>query len=324
MTHPTRRSLALTGLLLAALSPAVLAQAAWPSKPITLIVPFAPGGSTDVTGRMLAAKLRDELGQTVVVENRGGAGGNLGADAAARAAPDGYTLFLATSTHVTNISLYKKLPYDFQRDFAPVSQVAFIPNALAINAKVPVKNLAQFLTYVRDPKNEMRYGSAGNGSSLHIAGALFNSMAKANMVHVPYKGSGPAIIDVLGGQIEAIFSPLVDVLPHIRSGKLKAIGVTTRGRSAQLPDTPAINEALPGYEVTLWNGILVPAKTPPEIVARLNAAINKILEQPDTKKVLAEQGSEPAPGTPAQFRDFIAKEIPVWKRLVELSGASTD
>jgi tripartite-type tricarboxylate transporter receptor subunit TctC len=324
MTHPTRRSIALTGLLLATLSPAVLAQAAWPGKPITMIVPFAPGGSTDVTGRMLAAKLREELGQTVVVENRGGAGGNLGADVAARAAPDGYTIFLATSTHVTNMSLYKKLSYDFQKDFAPVSQVAFIPNALAVNAKVPVNNLTEFMAYVRDPKNEVRYGSAGNGSSLHIAGALFNSMAKAHMVHIPYKGSGPAIVDVLGGQIEAIFSPLVDVLPHIRSGRLKAIGVTTHNRSAQLPGTPAINEALPGYEVTLWNGILVPAKTPAAIVTRLNAAINKILAQPDTKKLLAEQGSEPAPGTPAQFRDFIAKEVPVWKRLVEVSGAAAD
>lgn len=328
MFHPNRRSvrraIALAGLLCVMAPASVLAQAAWPSKPITLIVPFAPGGSTDVTGRMLAAKLKDELGQTVVVENRGGAGGNLGADVAARAAPDGHTLFLATSTHVTNISLYKKISYDFQKDFVPVSQVAFIPNALAINAKVPANNLAEFMAYIRDPRNEVRYGSAGNGSSLHIAGALFNSMAKANMVHVPYKGSGPAIIDVLGGQIEAIFSPLVDVLPHIRSGKLKAIGVTTKGRSDQLPGIPAISEGLPGYEVTLWNGILVPAKTPPEIVARLNAAINRILSQPDTKKMLADQGSEPAPGTPAQFREFIAKEVPVWKRLVELSGATAD
>jgi hypothetical protein len=323
--HPlVRRSIAQAGLLWALLPLAAFAQAPWPSKPITLIVPFAPGGSTDVTGRMLAAKLKDELGQTVVVENRGGAGGNLGAEAAARAAPDGHTLFLATSTHVTNISLYKKLNYDFQRDFVPVSQVAFIPNALAVNAKVPVNSLTEFMAYVRDPKNDMRYGSAGNGSSLHIAGALFNSMAKSNMVHVPYKGSGPAIVDVLGGQIEGIFSPLVDVLPHIRSGKLKAIGVTTKGRSDQLPGTPAINEALPGYEVTLWNGILVPARTPPEVVSRLNAAINKVLAQPETKKLLAEQGSEPAPGTSAQFRDFIAKEVPVWKRLVELSGASAD
>lgn len=324
MHLPIRRSIARASLLLALAPLAAMAQAPWPSKPITLIVPFAPGGSTDVTGRMLAAKLRDELGQTVVVENRGGAGGNLGAEVASRAAADGHTLFLATSTHVTNISLYKKLSYDFQRDFVPVSQVAYIPNALAVNAKVPVNNLTEFMAYARDPKNEMRYGSAGNGSSLHIAGALFNSMAKANMVHVPYKGSGPAIVDVLGGQIEGIFSPLVDVLPHIRSGKLKAIGVTTKGRSEQLPGVPAINEALPGYEVTLWNGILVPARTPPEIVNRLNAAINKILAQPETKKLLAEQGSEPAPSTPAQFREFIAKEVPVWKRLVEVSGASAD
>jgi tripartite-type tricarboxylate transporter receptor subunit TctC len=301
------------------------AQAPWPSaKPITLVVPFAPGGSTDVTGRMLAAKLKAEIGQTVIVENRGGAGGNLGADFAAKAAPDGYTIFLATSTHATNVSLYSKLPYDFVRDLAPVSQVAYIPNALVVNAKVPVNNLAEFLAYARDPKNDVRFGSAGNGSSLHIAGALFNSMAGAKMLHVPYKGSGPAILDLLGGQIEAMFSPLVDVLPHIKSGKLKAIGITTKKRSPTMPDAAAINEALPGYEVALWNGILVPAKTPPEIINKLNLAINRILQQPDTVTLLADQGSEPAPGTPAQFREFIAKEIPHWKKLVEISGARSD
>jgi tripartite-type tricarboxylate transporter receptor subunit TctC len=301
------------------------AQAPWPSaKPITLVVPFAPGGSTDVTGRMLAAKLKAEIGQTVIVENRGGAGANLGADFAAKAAPDGYTIFLATSTHATNVSLYSKLPYDFVRDLAPVSQVAYIPTALVVNAKVPVNNLAEFLAYARDPKNDVRFGSAGNGSSLHIAGALFNSMAGAKMLHVPYKGSGPAILDLLGGQIEAMFSPLVDVLPHIKSGKLKAIGITTKKRSPTMPDAAAINEALPGYEVALWNGILVPAKTPPEIINKLNLAINRILQQPDTVTLLADQGSEPAPGTPAQFREFIAKEIPHWKKLVEISGARSD
>ncbi len=300
------------------------AQAPWPSKPVTLVVPFAPGGSTDVTGRMLAAKLKAEIGQTVIVENRGGAGGNLGADYAAKAAPDGHTIFLATSTHATNVSLYSKLPYDFVRDLAPVSQVAYIPNALVVNAKVPVKNLAEFLAYARDPKNDVRYGSAGNGSSLHIAGALFNSMGGTRMLHVPYKGSGPAILDLLGGQIEAMFSPLVDVLPHIKSGRLTAIGITTKKRSATMPDVAAINEALPGYEVALWNGILVPSKTPPEIINKLNVAINKILQQPETVSLLADQGSEPAPGSPAQFREFIAKEIPHWKKLVEISGARAD
>ncbi len=308
----------------AAFAATAMAQGAWPSKPVTMIVPFAPGGSTDVTGRMLASKLKAELGQTVIVDNRGGAGGNVGADLAAKAAPDGHTIFLTTSTHVTNISLYKKLPYDLVKDFTPVSQVAFIPNALVVNANVPVKNLAEFIAYARNPKNDLRFGSAGNGSSLHIAGALFNSIAGTKMLHVPYKGSGPAILDLLGGQIEAMFSPLVDVLPHIKSGKLRAIGITTKKRSPILPEVAAINEALPGYEVTLWNGILVPSKTPPEVVTKLNAAINNILQQPDTRALLAEQGSEPAPGTPAQFRDFIASEVPHWKKLVEVSGASTD
>ena len=321
MTHlmPWIRKLTAAALCAA---PLLAGAQAWPSKNINLVVPFAPGGSTDVTGRMLAAKLKNELGQAVLVENKGGAGGNLGADYAARSTPDGHTIFLATSTHVTNISLYKKLPYYLVKDFTPVSQVAFIPNALVVNANVPVNNLAEFLAYVRNPKNTVRYGSAGNGSSLHIAGALFNSMANAHMQHIPYKGSGPAIVDLLGGQIEAMFSPLVDVVPHIKSGKLKAIGVTTKTRSAILPDTPAIIEALPGYEVTLWNGIFVPAKTPPEVAAKLNAAINRILAQPETRQLLAEQGSEPAAGTQAQFRDFIGTEIVRWRKLVEISGAT--
>jgi tripartite-type tricarboxylate transporter receptor subunit TctC len=327
MNDPTRlrRTLGVAlALVFASVAPTTASAQSWPSKPVTLVVPFAPGGSTDVTGRMLAAKLRNEIGQTVLVENKGGAGGNLGADHAARSAPDGHTIFLATSTHATNVSLYKKLSYDFQRDLTPVSQVAFIPNLLVVNSSVPVNNLAEFLAYVRDPKNKVRYGSAGNGSSLHIAGALFNSMAGARMEHIPYKGSGPAIVDLLGGQIEAVFSPLVDVVPHVRSGRLKAIGITTKGRSAVFPEVPAITEQLPGYEVTLWNGILVPAKTPPDVVNKLNQAINTILAQPETKQLLAEQGSEPAPGTSTQFRDFIAAEIVRWRRLVEISGATVD
>lgn len=295
----------------------------WPKKrPVILVVPFAPGGSTDATGRMLAAKLKDEIGQTVVVENKSGAGGNVGADYAARSEPDGYTMFLATSTHATNVTLYKKLNYDFTRDFVPVLQVAFIPNLLVVNASLPVNNLAEFLAYVRDPKNTVSYGSAGNGSSLHIAGALFNSMADAHMQHIPYKGSGPAIIDLLGGRIEAVFSPMVDVMPHVRSGRLKAIGITTKSRSVVLPDVPAIAEQLPGYEVTLWNGILLPSKTPQPVVDKLSAALNSILSQPETKQLLAQQGSEAAPSTPAKFGEFIDSEIVRWRKLVEISGAA--
>ncbi len=296
----------------------------WPAKPITLIVPFAAGGSTDVTGRMLAARLRAELGQSVVVENRGGAGGNIGAEAAAKAAPDGHTIFLMTSTHVTNISLYKNLSYDLMRDFQPVTQVAFIPNALVVVNSVPVNNLAEFVRLVQDQKNTIHYGSAGNGSSPHIAAALFNSMAKGHMIHIPYKGTGPAIVDLLGGQIHAIFSPLVDVLPHIKAGKVKALGITTKARSALFPELPAIGEVLPGYEVALWNGLLVPAKTPHEVVNKLSEAVAKILRQPEVRKLLAEQGSEPVGNTPAEFRDFIASEVPKWRSLVEVSGAKIE
>jgi tripartite-type tricarboxylate transporter receptor subunit TctC len=260
----------------------------------------------------------------VVVENRGGAGGNIGAEAAAKAAPDGYTMFLMTSTHVTNMSLYKSLGYELMRDFQPVTQVAFIPNALVVVNSVPVNNLAEFVKYVQDPKNTIHYGTAGNGSSPHIAAALFNSLAKGHMNHVPYKGTGPAIVDLLGGQIHAIFSPLVDVLPHIKAGKVKALGITTKARSALFPELPAIGEILPGYEVALWNGLLVPAKTPVDVVAKLNEAAVRVLHQPEVRKLLAEQGSEPVGNSYAEFRDFIASEVPKWRSLVELSGARVE
>ncbi len=308
--------------LICSVAPTIAQSPTWPAKAVTLVVPFAPGGSTDVTARMLASKLKGEIGENVVVENKSGAGGNVGAEHVARSAPDGYTIFLGTSTHATNATLYKNLSYSLQRDLMPVAQVAFIPNLLVVRPAIPAGTLEEFLAYVRDPKNTVRYGSAGNGSSLHIAGALFNKMAAAHMEHIPYRGSGPAITDRLGGHIEAMFSPLVDVLPHVQSGKLKAIGITTKKRNATLPDVPAIGEALPGYEVALWNGIFVPADTPSDVVIKLNAAINRVLAASDTKKLLAEQGSEPALGTPEQFRDFVAAEVETWRKLVLISGAT--
>jgi tripartite-type tricarboxylate transporter receptor subunit TctC len=313
----------LAAVLAAGTAAEVLADT-WPSKPISIVVPFAAGGSSDVTARMLAAKLRAEFGQNFVVENRPGAGGNIGADAVAKAAPDGYTLLLATSTHVTNPALYKSLPYDFLRDLVPVSQVAFIPSVLVVNPSVPAKTLPEFIKLIQDAKGAVNYGSSGSGSSPHLAAAVFNKMAKGNMTHVPYKGSAPALADLLGGQIQAVFSPFVDALPHIKAGKLRALGMTSKGRSALLPELPAIGEALPGYDVVLWNGIFAPARTPPDIVARLSEAIAKIVRQPDTKKLLAEQGSEPVSSTPAEFRDFVASEAPRWRSLVELSGARVE
>jgi tripartite-type tricarboxylate transporter receptor subunit TctC len=300
------------------------AAQSWPAKPIKLIVPYPPGGSTDVTARLVADNLRPLLGQTVVIENKPGAGANIGADFVAKSPPDGYTFLMATSTHATNPSLYKDLPYDFVRDLAPVAQTAFIPNVLVVTQNIPVANLAEFISYVRDPKNTVNYGSAGNGSSQHLSAALFNSMAGGHMVHVPYKGGAPATADLIGGQIQVYFGPLVEVISHIKGGKIKALGITTRKRSPLLPEVPTIGELLPGYEVALWNGILAPAKTPPDIVNKLNQAIVKVLDQPDIKTRLAEQGSEPAGNSPDEFRRFIAAEVEKWKTLVKISGAKIE
>lgn len=316
----------LRGLLAAAFGGAAMPHALaqdWPAKPVTIIVPFAPGGSTDATARMLAARLRTMFNQSFVVENRPGAAGNVGAEQVARAAPDGYTWLLATSSHVTNISLYKSLRYDFVRDLAPVSQVAVIPSLLVVNPRVPARTLPEFIRLVQE-QNAVSYGSSGSGSSPHLAAEVFNKMAAGKMVHVPYKGSGPALVDLLGGQIQAVFAPFIDALPQVRAGKLRPLGMTSKGRSALLPDVPAIAEVLPGYDVVLWNGIFAPARTPPEVVARLSQAIGEVLRQEDTRKMLAEQGSEPMASTPAAFKQYVASEIPKWQALVELSGAKVE
>ncbi|MCX7141250.1 MAG: tripartite tricarboxylate transporter substrate binding protein [Proteobacteria bacterium] len=309
----------------------LLAQAAlpafadtWPTRAIKLVVPYPPGGSTDVTARVIAENLRPLLGQSVVVDNRPGAGGNIGAEAVAKSAPDGYTLLMATSTHVTNMSLYKNLPYDFVQDFSPVAQITFIPNVLVVGQSLPVNNLAEFIAYVKSGKYAVNYGTAGNGSSQHLSSALFNSMVAGNMVHVPYKGGAPATADLLAGQIQAYFGPLVEVLPHIRGGKVKALGITTKKRSPLLPEVPTIAEALPGYEVALWNAILAPGKTPADIVTKLNEAIVRVLSLPEVKARLAEQGSESVGNSPAEFAQFIGAEVGKWKELVRISGAKIE
>jgi tripartite-type tricarboxylate transporter receptor subunit TctC len=300
------------------------AHAAWPERTITLVVPLAAGGSTDTTARLVAEKLSTELGQSVIVDNRAGAGGNIGGAFVAKATPDGYTLLMSTSTIATNVSLYKNMGFDLQKDLIPVSQVALIPNVLMVNNAVPAKNLQEFVEFVRQKKAVINFGSAGNGTSQHLSGALFNSMSQGDMVHVPYKGGAPANADLLGGQIQAVFSPLVEVLPYIDSGKLRALGVTTKARSPRLPDVPAIHEALPGFDVVLWNGVFAPAGTPDAVVTRLNTAIRKILQDPAMRKVLADQGSTPVGNTPAEFKANLAVEIDKWGKLVKLSGARVD
>lgn len=300
----------------------VAAQSDYPNRSISLVVPLSPGGSTDITARLVANKLKIELGQNVIVENKPGAGGNTGAQFVVNAQPDGYTLLMATSTIATNMTLFKNLTFDLQKDLAPISQIALIPNVLMVNVDVPANNLAEFIKLAQ--QKELFYGSAGNGTSQHLSGALFNSMIKGKMTHVPYKGGAPANADLLAGQIQLVFSPLVEVLPYIDSGKLRPLGVTTKARSGRLPNTPAIDEVLPGYEVAPWNGILAPAKTPVPIINKLAAAIKKVMSDPDVLKTFAEQGSKAVGSSPAEFKDFIAVEIPRWGKLVQISGAKVE
>ena len=296
----------------------------WPTHPIRLIVPFAAGGSSDLTARLVAEQLRNVLGQPVVVENRVGGGANIGALGVARADPDGYTVLLGTSSHVTNMTLFKNLQYDFVRDFAPVSQIAFIPNVLVVTKQVPAQNLADFIAYAKSGNHTLSYGSAGHGSSQHLSGSLFNYMIDGKILHVPYKGGSQVTQDLIAGQVQLTFGPMVEIIEFVRSGHIRALGVTTLARSPLLPDVPAINEALPGYEVALWNGIFAPARTSPEIVQKLSDAIVKVVNQPDIKAKLLEQGSVPVGSTPDQFRRFIAGEVPKWERLVKLSGAQVE
>ncbi|MEN3363634.1 MAG: hypothetical protein V7606_908 [Burkholderiales bacterium] len=321
-----KRSTFLRSLIAVALAATFGAShaAEWPERSVTLVVPLAPGGSTDYTARLLAQKLGDVLGQQVIVDNRPGAGGNIGAAYVARAAADGYTLLMHTSTVATNVTLYKSMGFDLQKDLIPVSQVSLIPNVLMVNNDVPAKDLKEFVELVKQKKVPINFGSAGNGTSQHLSGALFNSLAGGDMVHVPYKGGAPANTDLLAGQIQAVFSPLVEVLSYIDSGKLRPLGVTTRNRSTRLPNVPAMSEALPGYEVVLWNGVFAPAGTPQPIVTKLNAAIRKVLLDPAVRKTLADQGSTPVGNSPEEFKQILGSEIDKWGKLVKLSGARVD
>jgi tripartite-type tricarboxylate transporter receptor subunit TctC len=296
----------------------------WPTSPIRLVVPFAAGGSTDITARVLAENLRPVLGQTVVVDNRPGAAGSIAGDIVAKATPNGYTILVASATLVANMSLYKNMPYNFLTDLAPVSQTYNSNNALVVNPKVPVSNLAEFIAYVKSGKNAVNFGSAGHGSSQHLAAALFNHMVAGNMVHVPYKGGAPAMIDLVGGSTQAIFSPLIEALPHINAGSIKALGLCGVRRSPLLPNVPLISDVLPGYQSTSWSGIFVPARTPADIVNKLNAAILKVLSQPNVRAHFAEGDKEPVGNSPAEFKQFIAVDAERLRMQVKVSGAKVD
>ncbi len=276
------------------MAPASAQVSTYPNKPIALVVPYAPGGSTDITARLIAEHLSKRLGQQVVVENRAGAGGNIGANVVAQAAPDGYTLLMAPSSLVANISLYKSLPYDLRKDLTPISRIAMIPNVLVIGADSKINTFAEFIVTAKAAKPPLNYGSAGSGSSQHLAGALFANSIKIEMGHIPYKGGAPALVDLMGGRLDAVFAPLVEVLPFIQGKKLKALAVTTPTRSFALPDVPTVAETFPGFDITLWNSIMTRSGTPPEIIAILNQAIQYVLAQPEVLKTLRSQGSNPS------------------------------
>lgn len=325
----SRRRFALGGLALAAAAAVVPLTAAaqdYPSKPVTIIVPFAAGGTTDILARVIGQALTKELGQSVIVDNRAGAGGNIGAALAAKAQADGYTLLMGTvGTHAINQSLYKKLPFDPIKDFAPLTRVAMVPNLLVANPSKPYKNVKELIAYAQANPRKVNFGSSGSGSSIHLSGELFNSLAKVEMVHVPYRGSSPAVTDLLGGQIDIMFDNMPSAIQHVRSGKLRPLAVTTAKRSPELPDVPTIAEAgVPGYEATSWFGMFAPAATPAPIVAKLNGALVKVLGDAEVKKKLAEQGAEPYAEKPEQFAEFIRAESAKWSKVVKASGAAAD
>jgi tripartite-type tricarboxylate transporter receptor subunit TctC len=298
----------------------------YPSKPIRLVVPFAAGGATDVLARLVGERLTASLGQQVVVDNRPGAGGNIGSDIVARAEPDGYTILMgAVGTHAINPSLYPKMPYDPVKDFAPVTLVASVPNVLVVNPEVPANSVQELIDLAKAKPGELNFASSGNGTSIHLSGELFKAMTGTDIVHVPYKGSGPAVTDLLGGQVQMMFDNMPSSLPHVKAGKLRALGVTSAKRSPALPEVPTIAEAgVPGYDATSWFGILAPAGTPEPVVTRLQGAIVQALGEPEMRQRMADLGAEPVGDTPAEFGQFITAELAKWAKVVNDAGVKLE
>jgi tripartite-type tricarboxylate transporter receptor subunit TctC len=308
-----------------------IAQSNWPNKPVRIVVPFAPGGTTDILARALAPELSKAFGQSFVVDNRAGAGGNIGADIVAKSAPDGYTLLMGTvGTHGINKSLYAKMPYDPQKDFAPITLVAGVPNVMVVNAEKAAargwNSVADFIKYAKANPAKLNMASSGNGTSIHLAGELFKSMGGVYMTHFPYSGSGPALLGLIGGDMDVMFDNLPSSMPHIKSGKLKALAVTSAQRSAALPDLPTVEQAagLKGFEASSWFGLLAPAGTPPDIVSRIQQEVAKALATPAMKERLLAQGAIPSGNTPAEFARLIDAEIRKWAPVVKTAGAKID
>ncbi len=297
----------------------------YPSRPIRLVVPFTAGGGTDITARLVGQKLGERLGTSIVVDNRTGAGGIVGTEIAARAAPDGYTLVLVSSSHAINPSLHRRLPYDTVKDFAPVTLVVLSPGMLVVNPAVAARTVKEFVEFVRARPGQLTYGSAGNGTPVHLSMELLKSIEHVDIVHVPYKGAGAAIPDLLGGQIAAMIPSAASVVPLVKAGRLRALAVTSRTRTAAAPDVPTMIEAgVPDYDAASWYGLLAPAGTPRAIIARLNAETVRVLRMSDVRARLVGQGLDPVGDTPQEFAAKIREEILKWGRVVQASGASID
>jgi tripartite-type tricarboxylate transporter receptor subunit TctC len=324
---PTRRHLLALACATALGLPLAAAAQAFPTRPVTLVVPFATGGPTDAMARTLANALKDQLGQPVIVDNKAGAGGNLGAEAVARAEPDGHTVLFGTSGPLAiNVSLFRKIGYDPVKSFAPVIRIGHLPNVLVVNPNVPAKTVAELIAHGKAHPGKLSYASSGNGASSHLAGVLFNNLAGTDFVHVPYRGTGPALTDLLGGQVAMTFTDVLTAAPHVKAGKLHALGVTTLERSQALPEVPTVDsQGLKGYDVSVFFGIVAPAGTPKPAVDRLNQAFAAALKQPDVRQTLTAQGLEFAADTsPQHLARFIEAEVAKWRTVVQSSGAQID
>ncbi|HQR75507.1 MAG TPA: tripartite tricarboxylate transporter substrate binding protein [Burkholderiaceae bacterium] len=320
--------------LIAIVACAMLAPAqaqTWPSKPVRIVVPFPPGGTTDIVARAIGVELQRMWQHAVVIENRPGAGGNIGADLVAKAAPDGYTLLMGTvGTHAINKALFDqsgaKMPFDPVKDFVPITLAAGVPNVMVINPKLPVNTVAEFIEYAKARPGQLNMASSGNGTSIHLSGELFKTVTGVYMVHFPYRGSAPALTDLIAGNMNVMFDNLPSALPHIKSGRLKALAVTSRTRSPALPNVPTIEEAagLKGFDASSWFGLFAPAGTPRAIVDKIQADVAKALAQPEVRERFVAQGADPGGNTPDQFAAFIRAETDKWTRVVKFSNAKVD
>lgn len=320
-----RRLLAAAGAALCFAIPAFAQAQTYPTKPVKLVVPYPPGGPTDIVARLVAQKLSDAMGQQFIIDNRPGAGGNPGAELVARSPADGYTLVVATTAHAINPSLFKNLGYSLSKDFAPVSQLTSGPLVIVANPQLPAKNVAELIALAKAKPGELNFASSGNGQSTHLSAELFAAMAGVKMNHIPYKGSAPALTDTMGGQTQLMFDTMLSAMPHVKAGKLKALAVTSATRSPVAPDLPTVAESgLPGYEAIAWNGLLAPAGTPPEVLARLSAELKKVLAAPEVKEKFEAQGFAASWNSPEDFGRFMTAEVDKWAKVVKTSGAKVD